>query len=112
MKEIQQADNEIYPLAIRLSPYASERDIIDYVKKNYAFTIAPAQKSYQKSGVPIGKLRKKDQKREERNEFIYQNRRLTGKELMGLVNDKFGEVLDYGHIRKIISLENKKRKEV
>jgi hypothetical protein len=108
----QASDNKHFPIAIRISPYATERDILDFVKKTYKTSILPALESYRKSGVKIGKVKIKDDKIMERNKFIYANKDLPRKEIMRLVNKKFGVLLDYGHIGKIISIENKRRKDV
>lgn len=113
-EETQKNDDLLYPIAIRISPYASLRDILDYVKRAYKIKIVPMQKSYQVEGVKIGKFKKRKDVIIERNKFIYENRHLPRKEIMSLVNDKFGEQhsVDYGYIGKIISLEDKKRKEL
>ncbi len=109
---IQKDDAEHYPIALRLSPYVTERDILDYVRKTYKPFILPILKQYRKSGVKIGKVKEKNQKIMERNQFIYENRLLPRKEIMRMVSKKFGRMLDYGHIGKIISLESQKRKDV
>ncbi len=111
-EETQANDNKHFPIAIRISPYATERDILDFVKKTYKTSILPALIGYRKLGVKIGKVKVKDDKIMERNNFIYANKDLPRKEIMRLVNKKFGTLLDYGHIGKIISIENKKRKDV
>jgi hypothetical protein len=110
-KRLTKVDNEIFPIAIRISPYASERDIIDYIKKMLPM-IKDYQKSYIKSDVKIGKIKKKNPAIQERNDFIYKNRDLSQNELRKLVEEKFKEVLDYEYIGKIKSQEIKKRKEV
>lgn len=97
------------PVALFIGPYASQREIIDYVKKLYKLTIKPIQNSYKNPKIKLGKIRKKDEKITIRNEFIYQNKDLPRKDIMKLVTDTFGEVLDYGHIGKIISIEKLKR---
>lgn len=98
-----------HPVIIRVSPYASQREIIDYIKKSYNHHIRPIQERYQDEDVSIGKVRKKKEKIQTRNKFIYEHKHLPRKEIMQLVTDTFDEVLDYGHIGKIISLEIKKR---
>lgn len=73
-EEMQQSDNYYFPLAIRISPYASQRDIIDFIKKNYNFAIKPTQKryleNYYKKQVKIGKVKEKKNSIRERNNFI------------------------------------------
>ncbi len=114
-KEIQEADNRFYPLAIRISPQATQRDIIDFIEKHDVF-IKQMQEHYLKdaTGQKIGKVKKKNPKVQERNDFIYENRNLPRRKIMEAIADKFGSeaVIDYGHISKIISLEKQKRKEV
>ena len=108
----QAQDNKYFPIALRISPYATERDILDFVKKTYTTMILPALKQYRKSDVKIGRVKSKDEKIAKRNKFIYEHKHLPRKQIMRLLHDKFGIILDYGHIGKIISLEIKKRKEL
>ena len=105
--------DEKFPVVIRVSPYASERDILDYVKKMYSVFILPIQERYKKQ-TTLGKVKNKRQFIQDRNDYIYENRHLPRKEIMRLVTDKFGGEysIDYGYIGKIISLESKKRKEL
>jgi hypothetical protein len=106
----EEADDIAYPLAIRFSPYASQRDIIDYIKKMY-----PLIKEYQDSlvdkNVKLGKVKTKNKDIQKRNDFIYENKNKSLKEIRGLLAYK-NTFLDDGHIAKIISLEKQKRKEV
>lgn len=113
-KEVRDADNLLFPLAIRVSPFATQRDIIDFVKKN-EFMLSRLQESYRKNlkDVPIGRTKKRKAEIQERNDFIYQNRHLSRRKIMELLTEKYGanKTLDMGHISKVISLEKKKRKE-
>ena len=103
-----------YPVVVRISPYASLRDIQALVASMYSDQIRPIQEKYAVESVKIGKIREKDATVQERNRFIYEHRDLPRKELMRLVNDKFvsKNPLDYAYIAKIILTETKKRKEV
>jgi len=103
--------NKEFPVAIRISPYASERDIIDFIKKNFS-EIEAHQSTHRSDKIKIGKVKKKKPHIQERNDFIFAHRNLPRKKIMTMVTDKFQETLDYGHIGKIISLEIKRRKEV
>ena len=105
----EESDDMAYPIAIRISPYASQRDIIDYVKKMYP-TIKEHQESYIDKSVKIGKVKRKDEKIQERNDFIYENRGKSIKQIRQLLAAK-KIFLDDGHISKIISLEKQRRKE-
>lgn len=106
-------ENLTYPISIRLSPYASQRDILDFIKNNF-FLIKSSQDKYIKQKSKFSRIKTKDYRKQERNRFIYEHRNLPRKKIMKLVADKFGydDVIDYGHIGKIISVEKKKRKEV
>lgn len=108
-KKIQLKHFKTYPIAILLSPYASENDIIDYIKKVYMINIKPLQEQYIDKKIKFGKIRKKNSDKEKRNNFIYKNKELPIKEIRKLVTKEFKEYLDDGHIGKIISLEKKKR---
>lgn len=101
---------EEHPIAITVSPYATLRDMLDFLKKTYKTHIEPLQNKYKNADIKLGKMRKRNTSVLERNQFIYKNKHIGSKKLMGLVSDKFGEVLDYTYIDKIISDEKKKRK--
>ncbi len=108
-EDMREADDKFYPWSIRYSPYASERDIIDFVRRTYKREIKPAQEHYiEKNHLPnIARFRKRTA--QERDDFIYQNRNLTQKKIRVLVKEKFNVSLDYPYIGKIISRERKRR---
>jgi len=103
-------DNSIYPIAIKISPYASQRDIIDFVKK-YGRRIKEFQKMYKVDNIKIGRYKSKKIEIQKRNELIYSNKNKPLKKIRHILADK-KIFLDDGHIAKIISLEKQKRKEV
>lgn len=111
--DLSKEDIEHYPVSVRISPYASKRDILDYVERFFPY-ILHTQKDYINKNIKIGKFKTRKTNIQERNDFIYKNRNLSRKEIMRLVGDKFGPnaVIDYGYIGKIISMEKKRRKEV
>lgn len=109
-KEYKESDDMAFPIAIRISPYASQRDIVDFIKKSYNYLILPDQMKYRDSDIKIGREKTKDEKIQKRNQFIYNHRHLPRKKIADLLVEEFKDNLDYGHIGKIISLENKKRK--
>ncbi|MCF7843668.1 hypothetical protein K9M47_02090 [Candidatus Gracilibacteria bacterium] len=98
------------PVAILINPYASERNILDSIKKIYKTSILPIQNLHKNQSIKIGKIKKKDPIIEKRKDFIYKNKDLPRKEIMLMVTDKFGKgyELDYANIGKIISLEKKR----
>ncbi|MEK7569406.1 MAG: hypothetical protein AAB500_00730 [Patescibacteria group bacterium] len=115
-KLFQDSDDMAYPIAIRISPYASQRDLIDFIENKVVWknSIKFLQNKYRKDNIKIGKIKNKKQSVQERNDFIWQNRHLPRKQIMSLITDKFGydRTVDYGYIGKIISLEKRKRKEL
>jgi len=98
-----------FPVAIIISPYASKRDILDFVSKNFK-GIELLQKKYQKKGIKIGKIKIKS--KEKRDQFIYEHKGMPLKKIRKLVWQRFGETLDDGHVGKILSKETKKRKDM
>ncbi|MDP2855538.1 MAG: hypothetical protein Q8N90_00225, partial [bacterium] len=94
-------------------PYASERDIIDFVRLNYKSNIKPIQESYAtRNKLKIGSFRKRKHSVEERDDFIYRNKHLSQLKIKALVKERFGITLDYPYIGKIISRERKNRQKV
>lgn len=109
--QIQAMKYKTYPVIIRVSPYASKNDILDFIEKNYTEYIKPNQEKFANKSNRIGKSRKKSDFVDERNSFIYKNKDLPYSEIMKLLGENFGmaHVIDSGYIGKIISNENKKR---
>jgi len=100
-----------HPIAIFISPYASERDIIDYVQKLYKTSIRTLQFDYKNPEIRIGKIRKRNQKVGERNKFIVSNSALSGRKIVSLVTEKYGKAMDYTYVNRIKKggLSNKKK---
>lgn len=114
IEDLEKDENIIYPIVIKISPYASIRDILDFIKKN-SQTIKKLQLKHKKENIKIGKYKTRNKYIKERDEFIYMHRDKPLKKIMGLMFEKFGDDPnhpDIGAIGKIISLEKKKRKEV
>lgn len=97
-----------HPIAIMVSPYASQQEIVDYVKKMHNISIRSHQLGYRRSDIKLGKIKRRDNTIRERNQFIIANKDLSSKKIATLVREKFGKVLDYTYINKIISDYEKK----
>lgn len=110
---VQQSDDNFYPIAIRMSPYASQRDLIDFIKNKVIWKkeIEFLQYKYKSKDIKIGKVKSKKQDIQKRNEFIFQNSDKPLKAIRRLLAQQ-KIFLDDGHIAKIISLEKQKRKDV
>ncbi len=105
---------KIRPVSIHISPYASQREIIDFVKKNFA-DIEEYQNKYRNPNIKIGKFKTRNPTVKERDEFILNlhNQGKTGKEIARLVKEKFGgDLLGYEYIPKIIFREKQKRQKL
>lgn len=114
-KDTDRENNEAYPILLRVSPYASLRDILDYIQIAYTPLIKPLQEIYQDKEVKLGKSRSKSEILRKRNAFIFKHRHLPLREISILLRgrkDLGADRPDEGNIGKIISLEKKKRKEV
>jgi hypothetical protein len=98
---------ETHPIALYINPEASQRQIQDFLSKNWGFIEAYRKKSTGK----ITGLKKKSKGKQERKDFIYEHRDLPRKEIMRMANDQFPDLehIDYGNVGKIISLEKKHR---
>ena len=104
--------DEKFPVVIRVSPYASERDILDYVKR-----CTPSLYCQFKRGIR-NKLRLERLKTRDnlsKTEMIIYTKIDTyqkGDNASGNRQIRWKYSIDYGYIGKIISLESKKRKEL
>jgi len=103
MYEHFESTSKSHPIALYINPEASQRQIEEFISKNWSF-IEAHQKDVKSN---FAGLRKRSNLK--RDDFIYENRKLPRKEIVTLVAEKFNEFLDVGHIGKIISLEKKRR---
>lgn len=105
----------VYPATLHISPYASKRDLLNYIEKIYTTEIEPLQKKYQNPDIKIGQFKTQNKSLQERNRFIEKNAHLPRKQLFKLVKDKFPnlmEGLDEGSLGKVISYRKKRRQKV
>jgi hypothetical protein len=110
---ISESDEKFYPVSIRVSPEASLRDILDFVKKNYLGSIEYIQEKYKDESLTIGKTRKRNPALRSMYGAIYHLRekeKLSATQIGKLIQEQYGKHLDKGVIEKIISLERKRRK--
>lgn len=104
-----------YPIALKLHPSISQRDLLNYIK-HYWPIISFYLGQYKDKKSMLGKIRNGNSQIKRRNKFIYEHRNLRYKKIVSLVGEHFPEniskAIDEGSVGKIISLERKKRKEV
>jgi hypothetical protein len=105
--------NKMYPVKLKISQYASNREIIAFVKSN-SKEIRCVQKKYIDEKIEKSlKVRKRNELIRKRNDFIYKHRNKPYKEISSLVSDNFPleltKTIDEGSVGKIISIEKKRR---
>lgn len=115
LNDREMADLKYYPVAILISPYASQRDVIDFVKE-HPF-LASFQEYFQKAKNSIGKTRLKDPSKRGLYDFIWKHRNMKhastrDASLQKLIEEKFGLWLEREHINEIIRIERERRGEV
>jgi hypothetical protein len=98
-----------HPIAIRITPYASQRDVINYIKANFNKLVLPIQNKYRSPNMKLGIHRTKGEHNQYIHDFIYDHRDVPAKELVGSVLRIFGVSMDHAHIQKIKDIEKKKR---
>lgn len=106
-------ETKVYPIAIRISPYASFRTIEEYIKKTYSGLIEPLQKKYRGPESKLGKTRIRNKYLSKRNKKIYELRHLPHKEIARIVNEEFfgkNILVGYEEISGIIAIEKERRK--
>lgn len=110
-EEVQRWDNTNFPIALRISPYASEKNIIDYIKRVYKMWIDPIQKRYRKPNLEIGRVRSRKKEVSERNDYVYDHRDEPHAIIMKGLRERFGfnGVIDQAHIAAIIREEKRRR---
>ena len=105
----QRSLTNLFPIALNIHPEASQRDIIDFIKKNWSY-IKALQKRRKKENTRVLHSRTKiNESIKERNELInkwHKEGRSTKDIRKKLANRK--QFLDDGHILKIISMARKK----
>ncbi|NTV40789.1 MAG: hypothetical protein HGA61_00750 [Candidatus Moranbacteria bacterium] len=103
-------ENDYFPAHLRISPYASKRDIIKFIEENYSKLIKPIQEKYKNPDTNLGKVR--NRRKKGRNNLIL-SLRSKGKSLTEIrkeIKEKTNENLGYEDVAKILSIERKRRK--
>lgn len=102
----------IRPIALEIHPQASQRDILEYIKRHW-LDIEAMQASYLHNGVQFHKTRMRKKSTNKRDQIIWENRRLPIKNIKKLLAER-GEdsSLDARHITRLIALEKERRKQL
>ncbi len=99
-----------YPVGLLISPYASKRDILDYIEHIFTTEIKPLQEKYENEDSFIGKSRQKMTLTKKRANLVWENQDKPLKEIAELIKTVLGTDIDVGAVGKLLSLERKKRK--
>jgi len=67
---VQESDDMAYPIAIRMSPYATQRDLINYIKIVWDDEIDFLRKKYADPNIKIGKIKFRKPQIQERNDLF------------------------------------------
>jgi hypothetical protein len=104
--------NKLFPVELRISPYASIKEIIDFIRKNSKIIKLTQTPYIRNKDIDLRKIRTKNQEIQRRNDYAFKlyKKRYSNAEISRIVDDKFGSSTDEGSIGKIISWEKKKRK--
>ena len=104
-----------YPIILKLHPSISQRDLLNYIKNHWAI-ISFYLERHKDGDSMLGRIRTRNNKIKERDQFIYKYRNLPYGQIISLVSQNFSKdvslILDEGNIGKIISLEKERRKQV
>lgn len=101
--DLHEAWNMVYPVVIGISPIASERDVLDFIKKRWPVI----RKKLNNYGKQL-RIRKRPQ--QERNDFIWRYRYLPPDKMLTLLDDKFSNHdLGVENIRAILKSEKVRR---
>lgn len=102
-----------HPVAILVHPFASEREIVQYIKAEFKKTIEPLQEKYRRDETSlyrIKSLRAKDPKIRQRDNFIYKHRKQNSTVIKEKLKNELGINLGPEEISAIKSREIKRRK--
>ena len=111
--KLDKDDRQVYPLTVHISPYASKRDILNFIEKVYLPEMARLQAQYKKDGVNITGHRARKKGVRERDDFIVKNRTHSNKKIAEETAKKFPNApLRAGSIGNTIKREQKRRKKV
>jgi hypothetical protein len=108
--EIDDDDRRAFPVVLHINPYASERDVIDYVKKVFKPEIESVQNAHKKADVKIGKFRKRKESVRKRNALLYKNRHSSNKQAAKLAREQHPDApIKASSVGKTIEREKKRR---
>jgi hypothetical protein len=98
-------------VSIEIGPYASQRDILQFVKDNFSKKIEPILLRHANKNIGSTKhSRTKVPKNEERDELIWANRDLSLAMIVKEMSKHGYDVLDQGLITRVLSTQRLKRR--
>lgn len=109
--------SEKYPISIGISPYATQNEVIDLVKKSWELMQHEFRELERNGHIPefkdekkwLSKIRKRCESSLQIEDIVYENRHLSLADLVKKIKEETGHVFDQGEIGKIRSLAKKRR---
>lgn len=109
-RDVDDEIKQTFPAALYISPYASERDVIDYIKKVFKPEVERIQIAHRKPDVSIGKTRMRKAAVRKRNESMHKIRTSSDKKIVRMVREDHPDaLLKPSSINKTLSREKKRR---
>jgi hypothetical protein len=107
---VEEDAKKIYPVLLHISPYASKRDILDYVELVYKPEIERMQEQYKNPEIDIGKYRTRKVSIQKRNSLILKNKAKSNKRIGALAREQSPQKpLKNSSIGKTLSREKRRR---
>lgn len=106
-----------YPVVIGISPYASQNEVVDFVKDHWGHIQSYMDELVKKEEIPpfkqeknfLSTLRRRTSKSKTIEDIIYKNKNLSLKQLALIVGEETGKIFDQGEISKLRNLAIKRR---
>lgn len=104
-----------YPIAIRVSPYANKRVILNYIEIAFTKKIKPLLEKYKAKKIALGRTYKKDEVVRKRNTLIFElhEKGCKWQEIKKVLKDAGYEgYFGQSEIERLLSSERKRRRKV
>lgn len=110
-------ESAIYPVMIGISPYATQNEVVDLIKKQWDHIQSHMAKlakennlePFSKEAKQLSQIRKRKTTLKEIEDLVYENKGLSLKDIATLVRTQTGKLFDQAEIGKIKSLAVKRR---
>lgn len=94
-------DTKHRPIAILISPYASGRDVVEFIKKSYRQKIEPCQLQYRRHNISLGRNRIRVNENMAIYELILAHPKLPRKTVQQMIKKRAGKTVSLKYISVI-----------